>query len=187
MEVIFMLLDILIVVFSVLYVFRLIRALSMRNKLIRQIKGICKSKKHRLMIHRSPIASIFRLSKKTDLTVETGNVTYHVKFFTTLSKKKIYHFVNRNNYITFLKIYFALPFAIKASESILFSAFHRFETDTPEAHENEKYILLFNPVPSDVTYIDPVGAHRVAGNGTVMDGLCVYNAKGFCELIDSEI
>ena len=89
MEVIFMLLDILIVVFSVLYVFRLIRALSMRNKLIRQIKGICKSKKHRLMIHRSPIASIFRLSKKTDLTVETGNVTYHVKFFTTLSKKKI--------------------------------------------------------------------------------------------------
>jgi len=184
MEVIFMFLDILIIFFSILYTFRFIRAFFMRRKLIKQIKRICKDRKHRLLIHRSPLASLFRLSKKTDLSVDVGSEIYHVKFITALSHKKIYHFVDRHNYITYLKIYFALPFAAKADESLLFSKFRRFKTDMCNLGEKEKYVLLFNPVPNDITYIDQTGTSRVAGNGTVIDGLHVYNAKGFCELIN---
>lgn len=183
MAVIFMLLDILIIFFAVLYIFRFIRAFFMRVKLVRQIKKICKEQKHRLTVHRSPIASLFRLSKKTDLTIDAYTAIYHVKFFTALSHKKIYHFVDSHNYITYLKLYFALPFAAEASESLLFPSFRRFKPNIPELGEKEKYILLFNPMPNDVTYVDKNGTRQVASNGSAVNQLYIYNGKGFCELI----
>ena len=186
MEIILMLLDLLIVYFAVLYLFRTVKAIIGRKRLIKQIKKICRERKHRLTLHRSPIASIFRLSKKTDLSVETHERVYHVKLFSCLARKKIYHFVDRNSYVTYLKVYFALPFAAKASESLLFSTFHRFMAEVPSDGEKESFVLLFNPVPNDVTYIDETGMRRVAGNGSFIDSMLVCNAKGFCELIEEE-
>ena len=178
-------LDIFIVVFLVLNIVRLIRVVFMRLKFTKNIKSICEDKQYVLQKHRSFLTSVFHKSDKIDFTVKTDDSVYRVKFIASLSSKKVYHFVDENNYITYYKMFFALPMANQTSESTHFLSYHRFPTVKKE-NNGDKYVLLFNPLPSDITYIDRNGSNQTAGNGSMIGDFYVYNGKGFCSLIKGD-
>lgn len=178
-----MILDLLLVFFLVLTIYRLARAIFMRLNLMRKISSICKDKKYTINKLRAPLISIFYKSKKIDLTITTSDTIYHVKFISSLSSKKVYHFIDENNYVTYLKMFFALPMATKTSESLHFLTFHRFPIIEKTDSINDKYILLFNPLPNTITYIAKDGSNQIAGNGSLIGDFYVYNGKGFCTLL----
>ena len=181
LTIILMLLDILLTFFIVLFIFRFFRVIFMRVRLVANIKSICKNKKYSITKIRSPFASVFYKSSKMDMIVNTQNNVYHVKFISSFSKKKIYHFVDENNYITYSKIYFALPMAKDASAIPVFMSSHRFPIIEKT---NEKYVFLFNPMPNDVTYIAQNGSKQIASNGSLIGDFYVYNGKGFCRILE---
>ena len=59
-----MILDILLVFFLVLTIYRVVRAIFMRLKLMREISSICRDKKYTIKKLRFPLISIFYKSKK---------------------------------------------------------------------------------------------------------------------------
>ena len=181
-----MILDLLLAFFIVLTVYRLVRAIFMRLKFMGKIGSICKDKKYTIKKLRFPLISIFYKSKKIDLTITTSDIVYHVKFISSLSSKKVYHFIDENNYVTYLKMYLALPMATKTSESIHFLTFHRFPIIEKTDSINHKYILLFNPLPNNITYIAKDGSNQIAGNGSMIGDFYVYNGKGFCTLLQEQ-
>ena len=180
-------LDILLALFIVLTVAGLFRAVFMRLRLIKEINSICAHKKYTLKKLRHPLTSIFYKSKKIDLTVTTSDTVYHIKFVSALSSKQIYHFIDENNYITYFKTYFALPMATKASESTHFLSYHWFPTVDKTKESGNKYVLLFNPLPNEISYIAKDGSSQIASTGSMIGDFYVYNGKGFCSLINDTI
>ena len=184
LTIILMLLDILLTFFIVLFIFRFFRVIFMRVRLVANIKSICKNKKYSITKIRSPFASVFYKSSKMDMTVNMQDIVYHVKFISSFSKKTIYHFVDENNFITYSKIYFALPMAKDASAIPVFMSSHRFPIIEKNEKTNEKYVFLFNPIPNDVTYIAQNGSKQIASNGSLIGDFYVYNGKGFCQTLE---
>ena len=181
-----MLLDLCVWFFLALTAYRLVRAILMRISFMRRLKAICKDKQYTLKKLRSPLASVFYKSDKIDLIVDTNDTVYNVKFISSLSRKKVYHFVDETNYITYLKLYFALPMATKFNESILFLSYHRFPWVEKKEADNEKYVMLFNPVPNSITYIATDGARHTLDNGEMLGDFVVYNGKGFFSFLKDE-
>ena len=181
-----MLLDLFVLFFIILTAYRLVRAILMRVGFMRRLKAICNDKKYTLKKNRSPIISLFYKSDKIDFVVDTNDTVYNVKFISSLSRKKVYHFVDETNYITYLKFYFALPMATKFNESILSLTYHKFPRVEKKWADNEKYIMLFNPVPNDITYIAKDGARHTLDNGEMLGDFVVYNGKGFCSFFKGE-
>ena len=174
------LLDILLVLFVILFLMRLTRALVMRGLFMRKLKAVCKKKQFTLQIHRFPFLSIFWKSSKVDLTVTTSETVYHVKFLTSLSSKKVLHFIDETNYISYLKTFTALPMATKVSEHIQFASFHRLPTIKQKVAG--EYVLLFHPTPNNITAIVN-GILTEIGNGTQIGQLRAYNGRGFCSML----
>lgn len=178
-----MLFDLLLYFLIILTIYRFVRAILMRLGFMKTLKRICNDKQYTVKKLRSPLASIFYKSDKIDLIVDTKETVYNVKFISSLSRKKVYHFVDTKNYITYLRLYFALPMATKFNESILFLSYHRFPTVEKKQGEREKYVILFNPVPNDITHIADDGARHTTGNGAMIEDFYIYNGKGFCSFI----
>ena len=178
-----MLFDLLLYALIILTIYRLARAILMRLSFIRKIKKICNDKQYTIKKLRSPLLSIFYKSDKIDLILDTKDTVYNIKFMSSLSRKKVYHFVDTKNYITYLKMYFALPMATKFNESILFLSYHRFPAVEKKQGDNEKYVILFNPIPNEITHIGDDGARHITANGAKIEDFYIYNAKGFCSFI----
>ena len=156
----------------------------MRLKFMKNLRSICENKKYTLKKLRFPLTSIFYKSKKIDLILETKDSIYNIKFISSLSKKKFYHFVDEKNYITYYKLFFALPMSRKFSESINFLSYHSFPPLEKKENSNEKYVILFNPVPNEISHIAKDGAKQITSNGAMIGDLYIYNARGFCSFID---
>ena len=185
LSVLFMILDLLLAFFIVLTIFRFIRVVFMRLKFIHNIKTICKNEKYLLELHRFPLTSVFYKSGKIDLTVKTPNDTYYIKLIASYSSKKRYHFVDSNRYVTYLKTFFVLPMATQVSENVSFVSYHEFPqiNKKDSLYDNEKYVMLFNPMPNEISYIEKDGSKQIAGNGSRIGEFYVYNGKGFCSCI----
>ena len=179
-----MLWDIVFLCLLVLAIARCIRAIRIRAKLMRQIKNVCKQSNCTLKIRRNCFFSLFHKGKQFDFSVETHKRTYLVKLITCFSKIKIYHFVDEENYVTYFKSFIALPMAEKFSESVHWSSYHRFPRLQKTQEDHITHVLLFNPVPNTITYADEKGLTQVAGNGTMIGDLQIFNGKGFCAMLN---
>lgn len=181
---IFTVLDILIIVGIFLAITRFIRVIFKRAQYITTLKKICKKQGYTLKFHHSPFFSIFFKWHKTDFSVHTNQKIYHVKFLTFFSPKKVCHFIDEHSYVCYLKSFFALPMATKVSEHINTVSYHRLPTLTASQNEDEVFILLCNPTPNEITYIEKDGSRQVADNASRIGSLLVYNAKGLCALLE---
>lgn len=184
-SIILMLLDIFLAFFIILTIFRFFRVVIMRTKLIKNIKKVCTMKNYTLEICRFPLISVFYKSGKIDLIIKTPQDVYYIKLVSSFSSKKVFHFVDSTNYITYLKMFFALPMASSVSEDVRFVSYHQFPKIIKKnpVSENDKYIILFNPVPNEITYIAKDGSKQIAGNGAILEEFYIYNGKGFCTLL----
>ena len=181
---ILMLLDVLVVLFLARFLVQLVRVMVMRTLFMYRIRSVCKTKNFQLEVHRWSLMSVFFKSSKIDLTIQTSDTVYRVKFLASFSSKRVFHFVDENNYVSYLKTFTALPMATKISEHIHFASFHRFPTYEKKRVEdkNEIDVLLFNPTPNSITCVSD-GTMTEAGNGTKIGNLFAYNGKGFCSVI----
>ena len=182
---ILLVLDIIVVLSIVLGITRLVRVLSMRTKCITNLKSVCKKRGYECKIHYFPFLSVFFKWHKTDVSIRTAEKIYRVKFLTFFSSKKVCHFIDENSYVCYLKSFFALPMATKVSEHINMVSYHRLPTFATSQNEDEVFVLLCNPTPNEITYIDKDGSRQIADNGSKIGSLWIYNAKGLCALLES--
>ena len=179
-----MLLDVSALLILAVFLVQCIRAVIMRALLVHKLKKICGSQNYQIQKHRCLFLSILFKSSKVDLSIHTGDQVYHVRFLASLSSKKVFHFVDEYNYISYLKTFTALPMATKVSEQINFATFHRLpvgERKLPIS-SNDTYVLLFNPTPNNITSVVD-GTTTEIGNGTKIGTLVAYNGKGFCDML----
>lgn len=179
-----MLLDVSALLILAVFLVQCIRAVIMRALLVHKLKKICGSQNYQIQKHRWLFLSILFKSSKVDLSIHTGDQVYHVRFLASLSSKKVFHFVDEYNYISYLKTFTALPMATKVSEQINFAMFHRLpvgERKLPTS-SNDTYVLLFNPTPNNITSVVD-GTTTEIGNGTKIGTLVAYNGKGFCDML----
>jgi hypothetical protein len=181
-----MCLDIFCILFVIVAIARFIRAFCMRVKLMRQIKELCKQRDFHLKTHRNPFLSFLYKGKRFDFTIETPQKTYVVKLITCFSKIKIYHFIDEESYVTYFKTFIVLPMATKVTEGVHWSCYHRFPRLEKAEGDNVTHVLLFNPAPNDITYIDKKGLTQIAGNDTVIGDLQLFNGKGFLNAIERD-
>lgn len=184
---IFTVLDVLVVVGIFLAITKAFRAIFKRIKCITTIKKICKKQGYTLKLHHSPLLSLFYKWHKIDFSVHTNQKIYRVKLLTFFSPKKVCHFVDEHSYVCYLKSFFALPMATKVSEHINNRSYHRLPAFPPRESENEVFVLLCNPTPNEMTYIEKDGSRQVADNNCTVGSVLLYNAKGFCALLESDL
>ncbi len=180
-----MLLDTVTILLLFLFLLRLLRAVWMRAIFMHRIKLVCQTQNLELTVHRCPFLSVLFKSSKIDLTVRTEREAYHVKLFASLSSKRVLHFVDENNYVSYVKTFTALPMATKISEHTNFAVFHRFPPIERKQEEEREavYVLLFNPTPNNIVSACE-GTLIEVGNGSRIGSLWAYNGKGFCAMLD---
>ena len=184
---IFTVLDVLVIVGIFLAITRFVRVIFKRVKCIATLKKICKKQGYTLKFHHSPFLSVFFKWHKIDFSVHTNQKIYRVKLLTFFSPKKVCHFIDEHSYVCYLKSFFALPMATKVSEHINNRSYHRLPIFSTAENENEVFVLLCNPTPNEITYVEKDGSRQIADNHCVIGSIHLYNAKGFCSLLESDL
>ncbi|MBE6698743.1 MAG: hypothetical protein E7584_00650 [Ruminococcaceae bacterium] len=180
---VFTVLDVLVIVGIFLAITRFIRVIFKRAKCIATLKKICKKQGYTLKFHHSPLLSIFYKWHKIDFSVHADQKIYRVKLLTFFSPRKVCHFIDDHSYVCYLKSFFALPMPTKISEHPNILSYHRLPTFSDSQSESETFVLLCNPTPNEITYIETDGSRQVADNHCTIGSFLLYNAKGFCSLL----
>ena len=184
---IFTVLDVLVIVGIFLAITRFIRVIFKRVKCIATLKKLCKKQGYTLKFHHSPFLSIFLKWHKSDFSVYTGQKIYRVKLLTFFSPRKECHFIDDHSYVCYLKSFFALSMPTKISEHPNILSYHRLPAFSDSQSENETFVLLCNPTPNEITYIEKDGSRQIADNHCAIGSVLFYDANGFCSLLESNL
>ncbi len=179
-----MMLDTAVILLSLLFLYRFLRVIVMRMIFMYRLRSVCRTRNFHLTVHRRLFPSLLFKSSKADLTVGAGNCVYHLKFLASFSAKRVFQFVDENNYVSYVKTFIALPMATKISEHTQLTAFHRLPTLERKNAEGKEliYVLLFNPTPNNIISICE-GTFTEIGNGSPIGSLRAYNGRGFCTML----
>lgn len=157
-----------------------LRRVRIRRKFIRRLKKICKKSNFKLTFKRGFWSGLRFHSDGLDLTVETGQKMYCVKF---IPSKKLSHviFYDRETVkirtnITRSHFKLVLGFNDPKTKMVKFGFANAKAPCTSKEIEN---IVLLNPVPLDMFRRDADGAVIATGNGYKFYDYTLYGGSGF--------
>ena len=178
------LLDLLLGVPALVWLCSVLRAIIKRTRFLIRIAGICGKHGYTLRSPRPALASFFRASSKPDLIIHTPACDYHLRFITCIRRKKFYHFISENAYATHFRLGIMLPMAKETSTTALFARYHELPAfDSASDGKPVQSILLFNPLPVEITRFDEKSGTEPATNGVKIGRFTVYDASRFTELL----
>ena len=167
-------------------IFNLVRAIVLRVSFYVKLKEICRVKGYAITLQRTPFASFFSMSKKSDLIVDTGGTRYSVRLLTCFAHKRAYHFINERYYVCFARFGYVLPMSKNINKIRFFESLKKLPKLSDERNENTKQILIFNPSPIEIYQLEDSRINKsLVTNGSEMYGWLVYGASGFLNLINS--
>ena len=168
-------------------IYNFIRAAALRFVFKYKLRTICNEKKYKIKFLRNPILSFFKISSIPDVTVKTNEAEYLLRFITCRNRKRIWYFINDKIYVRVFRVFFATPGAPRHAPIDLSKKLgHIPPIDKKYADPRTKNmipVLLFNPSPVEINYLDEENQKLVAGNGSVIHGQTVYNANGFLNIL----
>ncbi len=152
---------------------------------------------------RLPILSMFKLSKKPDMTIEIGDDIYLARFINGRSSRTMLHFASPEYFVTYVQRSFLLGYrgfggmrVSKDSMAIMTSRrkvkiLPQLEIPRELLSDNEKenkkihQILIFSPCPSEVTYVTNTKTSiKLAFTGDEFYGQKIFSAKTFISYAD---
>ena len=176
--------DVCLALLAVILTYSFIRAVIKRADFLRRLSRVCTKQCHTVERPRNAAASFFRAAAVPDLIVHTADCDYRVRFITCILRKKFYHFVGPNAYASYFKLGIVLPMAREATTTMLLPRYH----ELPPLHDADqprsKDILLFNPLPVEITAFDEKSGTQPVSNGTLLGKFTVYDGSHFLALLD---
>ena len=176
--------DVCLVLLAVILTYSLIRAIFKRAGFLRRLTDVCTKQCHTIERPRNASASFFRAAPVPDLIVHTANYDYRVRFMTCILRKKFYHFVDPNAYASYFKLGIVLPMAHEASTTMLLPRYHELPQLNAADKPQTKDILLFNPIPVEITAFDEKSGTQPLSNGSTLGNFIVYDGSHFLALLD---
>jgi len=165
--------------------YNIIRAIVLRARFYIKLKNICDSKGYLLRKNRPLFASFFIMSKKADIFIEANGTYYFVRLLTCFAYRRAYHFINERRYIRFARFGYILPMTKNINKISFFETMKTMPAFTKERGENVKQILLFNPSPMEIFWLDEKRMNKaLVWDGMEMYGWNVFGAKGFLDLLN---
>ena len=135
--------------------------------------------------NRGMFASFFRMTKKSDITVEALGVRYSVRFITCFAHKRAYHFINERYYVRFARFGYVLPMSKGINKIRFFEKLKKMPALEAEQSEHTKQILLLNPSPVEIFQLEDNRINKsLVTDGTEMYGWQVYGASGFLKMLN---
>lgn len=172
-------------------IYQIIRVFVLRSSLEKEIDVICLEKEYEIEYLRTFTASIFKASSTPDVIIKTRNSEYLIRFITCRQRKRMWYFVNAEYYVRVLRVYFAFPgsrrydpFDIIKKLGVL-PPFEEKYTKSP-TNLKKVPVMLFNPSPVEINYINEKNEKFIAGNGSVLHGWTVYNSRGFLNALEKD-
>ncbi len=176
------------------YLTRFSRGFIRRVRLIRDVKNICQNRRYRFRRVRNPLASLLFVGELPDFIV-SGDKEYCVRLITTYKRARFFHFLDERYAASHGKGVIPLPMAKKVEEIRMGEKFHLYPPfvlpKDVEGREDVERILLFNPVPTQITAMveDANGSGRhmeLITSGGQIGSFTVYAGGAFCELLEGK-
>lgn len=170
---------------------------------IRKIARACRSCAT-LTFTRSPVASLFKMSRTPDIGIELGDKIYLCRFYNGRGRRAQVHFANAEYSAVYYKFIVHRFYAInirsrRSSPSPSSSATRIRVRILPPLLVPARYssaaasgkelvtVLIFNPAPSGVSYVSDAGnSIRIAYTGDEFRGIKIYTGSSFAAFVDRE-
>lgn len=168
----------------IIWLYNTVRVLILRIKFYKDLQKRCDKNCVGIRKARTFLSTFFTHSSKPDLVVETSDTEYSVRFITCRSKGRSYHFPSPEFYVSSL-----YSTHVMSGMGLHSLASFRHLPRMKEIPSEKKIVqvLLFNPSPREITYVDQDKAQKVlAANGAQYEGILFYNAQGFLDLLSED-
>ena len=175
-----------VIIASVLLRVFYFKKIGRRVKFVRKLKRLCQKRNFKLDDKAGFFGGMRFTSKGYHFTVQTPKVKYYVRYLTCFnyntevtfhSKNEIIIHKNLNAYKNKFKVLFGI---IENHDTKEFSFDTVFEP-LPKKTEN---IVVLNPVPKSIDYLDRDGMKTPTGSGEKLFGYTVYNGTDFLKLLE---
>ena len=161
------------------------RTLRKRLKFECKLKKLCRDKGYLIERNVSMLKSLRFVTEGHHFIIETPKVRFVVRYMTFRkhhtkitfrSNKEVDMTVNLNASKSTLKVLFGIKEKTKA--------FHfDFDEKFYDRDKEVRKIVLMNPVPFEVNYINKDGVFSPTGSGQEMFGFTIYNGSGFLSML----
>lgn len=185
---------ILLFAFVVHRVILLASAFIKRAKLMRKMSQACNSRSYKLTRMRNPYASFFKKSVLPDITIETQDTLYCVRFITCIMKRRYYHFASEEVCVKVRKVAYALKAGARFMSRVLINSFIlwkriiRFpKLVVPESDKNVCRVWLFNPSPLLISHRNEKGVIEDSFNCSEIFGAITIDGRKFIEVLNGEL
>lgn len=180
--------------------------LSKRIKAHRRFKALAKTGKLKLKFTRSFFSSLFKISHAPDIVAEIGDNIYLLRYYNGKGRRHQVHFANEEFSVRYqilsIRSFFAassrnLQGEVKDSEST--TAVRRKVIILPKLEVPEEYrdaeefgkkivpILVFNPAPSNLTYVsDEKTSIKLAFTGDSFRGIKIFTGTSAANFLERE-
>ncbi|MBE6677537.1 MAG: hypothetical protein E7597_01940 [Ruminococcaceae bacterium] len=164
-----------VVLLSLPFVFRSLRALSKRRSFLRSLKELCDDKGYTVSEIQKPYLSLFKFIGGESFTLSTGEKSYSCKLVSA-QKKGVPIALAEDGTLSFIH-------SIHLRRAVLYQYTTTYSFD----YESEKpKILIINPVPK-LVYVLYDGKTTEIDNGSTVGGYKFYAATGFLRAAELNI
>ena len=179
-----------------------VRDIIKRRKTIAQLKRLADEVNAKIIVHKNPYFSIFRLSGKTEITLESDAAAYHIRFMTSDGfYKRVVHFASPRYVVSFRRFKFMLLKGytfFAGSHLVNYQVGFNFGAKVREipAHNLVEQIpgkpnydtLIFSPTPHTVSYVTQGSTSiRLMRIAQKIFDYHVFTTTLFCERVREEL
>ncbi len=158
------------------YVIRGIRSLYIRFSFIKKLKKLCKQKKYRLSLIKSPYISVFKMFEGESFNVSIGLKTYSCKLVAS-TRRHTPLYLQPNGVGVFIR-----KFYILRAEVFEYKKSFIYDYDS-----KNKRILIINPVAKNLYSNYGQGMVEELDNGDIIGGFEIYTATGFLNALERDV
>lgn len=169
--------------------YQIIRVFVIRASFMKKVNKKCVEKMYSITHPRTFLASIIKTSSTPDMIIRTPENEFIVRFITCRQRKRMWYFVNAEYYVRVLRVYFNFPGSKRYDPMDLNRKMGRLPpidnkySDESNNSAKTTLVMLFNPSPVEINYIDENNKKFIAGNGSVIYGWTVYDGNAFLSLL----
>ncbi len=163
---------VILVITTVIRLYRLIRAFLIRQKFQRKFLRFCEERNLNVKFHNNIMQSVFFPSKTVDFTVLTGENKYDCKLIPSLAKYSPV-FANRECLVR--------TKTIRITKDLIL--FHRVTFQNYRFESSNKKIIILNPAPHRF-YLESSGRKKPADVGERIEDYVFFNGSGFLNALD---
>ncbi len=185
-----------VIILVILYI-KIGNPIIKRYSLIRKLRRVSNANGIKLTVLRSPILSLFKLSSKTELSVETENKVFLIRLISSQGQKRVLHFASSAYLVSFSRIWYTFAGRSRYKPVLLMTDHVNKNIKVRILPEHKRCkvpvgkecidVLLFTPAPMLLTCV-AAGKTSVenVNAGDTLHGAMIFAGASFASYLDRE-